>query len=141
MFLVSVYCQYIEIGEKVAMNELESDGEPGAEPLVRTDPYRYMTVQHHFIGGIYTKECHLPPGLRFEQHRHSFDHVSVLASGTAIVEVDGEPEEHTGPKVLLIKARAIHAITPLTPCVWLCQHVSACTDPEDIDVEFIARDK
>ncbi len=110
-----------------------------AGELVTTDPYKHMTVKHHFVGGIYTKEMHLPVGYRFEQHRHSFAHQSVLVSGTAIVEVDGERLEHTGPSVLVIAAKKIHSITPLTPVVWLCQHVTACTDPDDIDSELIDR--
>lgn len=104
------------------------------------DPYKHMEVFHHFIGGIYTKECHLPVGFTFGQHRHTFDHQSVLASGTAIVEVDGVQTEYTGPVILNIEARKVHSVTPLTPCVWLCQHVTSCTDPEDIDMEFIDRD-
>lgn len=104
------------------------------------DPYKHMDVKHHFVGGIYTKECHLPVGFKFDQHRHTFDHQSVLASGTAIVEVDGEKTTYTGPVILTIKARKIHSVTPITPCVWLCQHVTDCTDEEDIDMEFIHAD-
>jgi hypothetical protein len=61
----------------------------------------------------------------------------VLVSGTAILEVDGVRTEHTGPMVLNIAAKKVHAIIPVTPVVWLCQHVTSCTDPEIIDEEFI----
>ncbi len=100
------------------------------------DPQRHMTVKHHFIGGIYTKEMRLPVGYWFGKHRHSFDHQSVLVSGRAIVEVDGVQTEHTGPAILTIKARQEHRVIPLTPVVWLCQHITACTDPSDIDEEL-----
>jgi hypothetical protein len=103
------------------------------------DPYKHMEVKHHFIGGIYTKECHLPVGFTFAQHRHTFDHQSVLVSGTADIEVDGVVTEVTGPAILNIEARKIHSVTPKTPVVWLCQHVTDCTDPEDIDIEFIEK--
>lgn len=105
------------------------------------DPYRHMTVKHHFIGGIYTKECHLPVGYAFGTHRHSFDHQSVLAAGTAIVEVDGEQTKYTAPAIITIKAKSHHTITPVTPVVWLCQHVTSCTNPDDIDIEFIDREE
>ncbi len=101
------------------------------------DPYRHMTVKHHFIGGIYTKELHLPVGLEFGQHRHPFDHQSVLVSGTAVLDVEGVRTEHTGPVVMNIRARKFHTITALTPVVWLCQHVTACTDPDDIDSAIV----
>lgn len=97
------------------------------------DPAKHMSVRHHFVGGIYTKEMRLPVGRWFGQHRHSFDHQSILVSGRAIVEVDGERSEYEGPAILNIKARRFHTIIPLTPVVWLCQHVTGCTDPEVID--------
>jgi hypothetical protein len=100
------------------------------------DPYKYMEVTHHFIGGIYTKECHLPVGIKFMQHKHTFDHMSVLAQGHAIVEVDGIDKEYHAPAVLNIRAGKHHAITALTPVVWLCQHVTTCTDPDNIDLEI-----
>ena len=101
------------------------------------DAYTKMDVKHHFINGVYTKECHLPVGYKFEQHRHTFDHMSILASGTAIIEVDGVETEVTGPAVLNIKARTIHAVTPITPVLWYCIHKTDCTEAEDIDMEFI----
>lgn len=97
-----------------------------------------IEVKHHFIGGIYTKECALPVGFKFDQHKHKFDHMSVLASGTAVLEVDGVEVTITGPYILNIRANTVHSVTPLTPCVWLCQHVTDCTDPHDIDHELIA---
>jgi mannose-6-phosphate isomerase-like protein (cupin superfamily) len=101
------------------------------------DPYKHMFVKHHFVGGIYTKEMHIPPGFRLEQHRHTFDHQSILVSGDAIVEVDGEQTQYAGPSMLTIAAKKVHSIIALTPVVWLCQHVTSCTDPENIDAEFI----
>ena len=92
-----------------------------------------MKVFHHFIGGIYTKECHLQAGVTFLQHSHRFDHQSILASGTAVVEVEGVPTTYTGPVVLNIEAHRNHSVCAVTSCVWLCQHVTSCTDPDEID--------
>jgi len=113
---------------------------PVLGPQIVGDPYRHLTVRHHFIGGIYTKEMHMPVGYWFAQHRHSFDHQSVLVSGRAILEVDGERTELEGPAIVNVKAKKAHTIIPLTPVVWLCQHVTSCTDPEDIDAEIIGQE-
>lgn len=107
------------------------------KPPPHLDPYKHMTVKHHFIGGIYTKECHMPPGTTFPKHKHSFDHTSVLASGEALVEIDGVSTRLAAPAVIRIKAMSTHSITPLTPIVWLCQHVTSCTDPENVDEELV----
>ena len=103
----------------------------------KTDPYSHMQVEHKFDNGYYTKICKLPPGYTFAQHRHTFDHQSKLVSGTAILEVDGTQTYLTGPVEVTIKARKIHSVTPLTPIEWHCIHKTDCTDPEDIDLEFI----
>lgn len=108
-------------------------------PLVGVDPYKHMTVKHHFVGGVYCKEMHIPPTHWRAGHRHSFDHLSVLASGRAIVEVDGERTEHVAPAVLTIAGKKVHTIIPLEPCVWLCIHATSCMDPEKIDEEVIDR--
>lgn len=101
------------------------------------DPYAHMQVEHGFGGGVYAKQCLLPPGFVFDQHRHSFDHLSVLASGTARITVDGVTTEHTGPQMIIIKADKVHSVEPITPVLWYCIHKTDCTDPEDIDHELI----
>jgi hypothetical protein len=103
------------------------------------DPLKHMTVEHVFEGGYYIKKCMLPPGIRFDQHRHTFDHQSKLISGRALVEVDGVSIEYTGPVELTIKARKVHSVTPLTPCEWHCIHETDKTDADDIDEEFIEK--
>lgn len=104
------------------------------------NPYLHMSVTHVFKDGYYIKQCLLPPNITFAQHRHTFDHQSLLVTGTAIVEVDGNATTYTGPVELTIKARKIHSVTPLTPCEWHCIHKTDATDHEDIDDEFIAND-
>jgi mannose-6-phosphate isomerase-like protein (cupin superfamily) len=98
-----------------------------------------MSVAHHFVGGVYAKIMNLPPTHWVGTHRHAHDHLSVLAKGRAIVEVDGERTEYEAPTVLTIAAKKLHTIIPLTPCTWMCIHATSCTDPDDIDHELIAR--
>jgi hypothetical protein len=100
-------------------------------------PYDLMDVKHHFGGGMYMKECHLRPGYRYDQHRHSFDHLSVLVSGEANIEVDGIVTSYTAPAVIKITARKIHSVTPLTEVVWLCCHATDEVAIENIDEELI----
>lgn len=119
------------------MNVLNIPQETTKGNMVLSDPNDFMEVFHHFIGGIYTKECHLQAGVTFAQHEHKFSHQSILASGTAVLTVDGEDFEYTGPKILNIEAHKTHAVYAVTPCVWLCQHVTDCTDPDEIDLEVI----
>jgi quercetin dioxygenase-like cupin family protein len=93
-------------------------------------------IAHHFGGKAYAKETRIPAGLRLEQHRHSFDHLSILASGSVVVSVDGVDVEHVAPKCILIQAGKKHAVTALTDTVWFCVHGTECADPSQIDHEL-----
>ena len=95
------------------------------------DPGKFMTVKHHYIGGIYTKEMHLPAGVVFAQHQHTYDHQSVLASGSVLLDVDGDIQKLHAPAIVNIKARTPHSIVPLTAAVWLCQHRVSEDDMEE----------
>ena len=42
-------------------------------------------IEHHFGGGVYAKETIIPAGVMLQQHAHTYDHLSILASGKASV--------------------------------------------------------
>ena len=71
-------------------------------------------------GDVFMVETHCPAGYKLGQHAHDKPHLSYLASGTALVEVDGIGSEYTGPCVLTIAAHKVHAVTAITPITWLC---------------------
>ena len=78
----------------------------------------------YIAGGVFAKEWQAGrAGAYIEQHQHSFDHLSYLASGTAEVEVDGRKTSYTGPTGVRIAAHKDHKVTALTDNVlWLCLH-------------------
>ncbi|MEJ8813384.1 hypothetical protein WKW77_20015 [Variovorax ureilyticus] len=63
-----------------------------------------LPITHHFGGGVYSKETRIPAGMIVVQHKHEYDHLSILASGTVELLVDGVRSELTGPACLTIKA-------------------------------------
>lgn len=86
-----------------------------------------VTVNHYFGGGVYSKEMLIPAGTLLGQHVHTYDHLSILASGQAIVIVDNVPTAYTGPACLVIQANKQHMVHALTDTVWYCIH--ATDDP------------
>lgn len=96
-----------------------------------------MTINHHFGGGVYVKETAFPAGSVLVQHRHSYDHLSYLVSGTVVVEVEGERKQITGPACLTIEAHKHHGVKSLTDCVWLCIHATDCVDADHVDEVLI----
>lgn len=97
-----------------------------------------VTVEHHFAGGLYCKETHIPAGVKLTQHRHSFAHLSVLAQGRVLLTVDGVSTEHAAPAFLTIAAGKVHEVTALTDTVWGCLHATDCTDPALVDDHLVA---
>jgi quercetin dioxygenase-like cupin family protein len=91
-------------------------------------------ILHHSFGGTYAREQTLAAGGEVTKHTHTYDHLSFLCSGEALVEVDGELEAIRGPRMLEIKAGKSHRITAITDITWLCIHSEAIADP-DIDKE------
>lgn len=86
---------------------------------------------------VYIKKQELQSGHCVDTHAHRYDHWGLLGSGKAIVEIDGEKKEYTGPCVVEVKANKRHKITALTPIVWFCIHASTETDIGKIDATLI----
>ena len=79
---------------------------------------------HYFSSGVYVKQFHLRTvDEEVETHVHTYDHLSLLASGTVRVTVDGVATVYTAPTAVTIHAGKVHHIAPLTPdCLWYCVH-------------------
>ena len=85
-----------------------------------------MKTEINFHGGdaesgdVFMVETHAPAGHKLTQHAHDKPHLSYLAQGTAIVEVDGIRKSYIGPAVLTIAAHKVHAVYAVTDITWLC---------------------
>jgi quercetin dioxygenase-like cupin family protein len=90
-------------------------------------------IKHHFsAGGVYAREQTLKATEEVQKHVHDYDHLSYLASGTALLEIDGELTVLHGPCMLEVKAGKSHRIQALTNLTWLCIHAEAVADPETL---------
>ena len=94
-------------------------------------------IKHHFSAGVYAKETHIPAGHVLVQHKHKFDHLSILASGSIELMVDGERSVVHAPACLTIAANKHHGVKSLTDVVWYCVHATECVDESEIDEVLI----
>ncbi|MFB9244502.1 AraC family ligand binding domain-containing protein [Massilia antarctica] len=92
-----------------------------------------LNIKHYFSGREYAKEMTLPAAYYAETHVHKFDHLSILASGTVTVTLDGVAQTHVGPTCLTIRAGQVHRIEALTDSVWFCVHAHEGNDPDAVD--------
>jgi quercetin dioxygenase-like cupin family protein len=103
-------------------------------------PQTDLGIKHHFSDGVYAKQMHLPKGHQAVSHRHAYSHLSVLASGVAIVKTDDTEITYTAPACIEIAAGVKHAITALEDVTWFCIHATNETDIKKIDQVLIKED-
>lgn len=94
-------------------------------------------IHHHFSAGVYAKETRIPAGYVLVQHAHKHDHLSILASGSVEMIVDGVKSVVEAPACLTIAAGKHHGIKSITDVVWYCVHATDCTDEDEIDEVLI----
>ena len=97
-------------------------------------------IQHHFSSGVYAKETRIPAGFVLVQHAHKHDHLSILASGSVELVVDGVKSVVHAPSCLTIAAEKHHGIKSLTDVVWYCVHATDCVDENEVDETLIVSD-
>lgn len=92
-----------------------------------------LKIQHHFSDGVYAKQMALPKGHFAVSHKHKYSHLSVMASGVAVVETNGTETTYTAPACIEIKAGVEHKITALEDVMWFCIHATDETDADKVD--------
>jgi quercetin dioxygenase-like cupin family protein len=97
-----------------------------------------VSVVHHFGGGTYAKETNIPAGCELTQHSHPHPHLSILASGRAIVTTPDYSHEYHAPACLTIPAGIKHSVQALTDVVWYCIHATRDTNPDTVDQTILA---
>ena len=94
-------------------------------------------MQHHFSDNLYAKEMFLSAGTVVVQHKHKFDHLSILAKGKVIVLFDEDAIEYVAPACINIVKGVDHAIKALEDSVWFCVHATDETDATKVDEVLI----
>jgi quercetin dioxygenase-like cupin family protein len=90
-------------------------------------------INHHFSTNVYAKETRFSAGSILVQHKHKYDHLSILASGSVELIVDDVKSIVHAPACLTIQANKHHGVKSLTDVVWYCIHATDCTDTDEID--------
>lgn len=92
-------------------------------------------ITNHHAGGAFIKETRIPAGHVLVQHKHVYDHFSLLAEGVVEVEVDGVRVVYCGPKLITIEAGKHHGVKAVSDAVWYCIHATADADEEALTIE------
>jgi quercetin dioxygenase-like cupin family protein len=98
----------------------------------------FLGQLHHFSDGLYAKQMHIPAKHVARQHVHKYSHLSILAQGKVLVEVDGQQTEYTAPACIEIAAGKQHRVFAYTDAVWFCIHATSETDVDKVDQVLLA---
>jgi quercetin dioxygenase-like cupin family protein len=108
-----------------------------------SEGFPVANIKHHFVGqnearGIYAKELHIPAGFDLISHRHSYDHLALLASGTVLwTSGDLDPRALHGPCAVTVEAGVEHSLRAITDAVWFCIHPTDETDATKVDAVIL----
>lgn len=103
-----------------------------------SDGFPKSDICHHFVGqadgkGIYAKQLRVVAGTTLITHTHTYDHISILASGSVMLTVDGAAREVRGPRLIVIEKGKPHGVVAITDAVWFCIHPTDETDADNVD--------
>jgi quercetin dioxygenase-like cupin family protein len=82
------------------------------------------------VAGLYFRSVLLGLGVRIPQHKHPYDHATLVASGAVILYVDGvESGDYCAGEAVEIKANKLHEFESLMPNTRLvCIHHTASAE-------------
>lgn len=96
-----------------------------------------VAVQHHCYGNVYAKEVRIKAGKKLVGHKHLYDHLSILASGSVLVDVDGVTFSYVGPASVHIAAGKTHTVAAVSDALWYCIHAVAFDLGEHQDASLV----
>lgn len=113
----------------------------GPAPTVTEQPRRpsfdeIVQIKHLQTDGIYVKAYRAPAGVRMYTKQFATDHMTILAQGTALLEVQSVKVRLVGPAHCVIPANTRVTVSLLEDSVWYCLHPTAETDIEQLKELF-----
>lgn len=85
------------------------------------------------VDNVFVKMMHMYlPGDRIYGHAHTFDHITLLATGRVVMRANGQEHEHEAPKLIVTPKGVVHEFEALsTNCLLCCVH--AVRDGDGVD--------
>lgn len=99
-----------------------------------------IEIEHYFCNGVYLKRSLLKKGMKYPQHKHTFSHIGMLASGVVKVIGDGMTRTSIAPAYITLRNDVEHEVVALADSVWFCVHITDETDASKIDETLIGKD-
>lgn len=97
-----------------------------------------MDTEHHFIGGLYARELHIPAGVTLTGKIHKHDHLNFLMKGKISVMTDGGVVKTLEAPAIIPATKGIkRAGYAHTDTTWVTVHVCEATTVDEADEELV----
>lgn len=110
------------------------------ERVLLQHPQAALPVFHHFAGGVYARELHIPKGTALTGKIHRFGHINVLLKGDITVLTEHGMQRLVAPCVLCSSPGIKRAGFAHEDTIWITFHATEETDPEKIEQQCIVPD-
>jgi len=101
---------------------------------------KVFDMEHHFSDGLYAKKARIKPGQWLVQHKHNYEHLSILAQGRCLVTVNGKTTEYAAPTAITIAAGAEHKVFAIEEVVWFCIHATEAVTVDEVREQTIMKE-
>ncbi len=104
-------------------------------------PQLQMQSRHHFAGGIYCRELHMPAGSVAVGKVHKTDHFFMVVQGMMRITTQDGVRDVTGPEVIVGPIGTKRVVLALTDSICMNIHKTASTDLNEIEKELVEEDE
>ena len=92
-----------------------------------------LPLTHTFSDGVYAREIFMPAGMIVVGHVHNTKHLNIVQCGKAMVWMNGEVSEVSGPITFESGAGVRKVLYILEDMIWTTIHVTDETDVETLE--------
>lgn len=89
-------------------------------------------VSHYFASGVYVRRSVIPEGATIRVHVHTYDHITILASGRGRLLTDEGSRDVKAGECIEVKAGVRHAYRADEATVWFCVHSEKAEEAREL---------
>lgn len=111
--------------------------DPQEQPVPRTVPLAAVAkIKSIQADGVYIKAYFVPRGTKLYSKFFPTNHVTILATGSIAMEVDGQMTKYVAPAHYVFPANRRIPILVLEDSVWYCVHATEETDLTELEKRY-----
>lgn len=129
------------MNEQVTTSEMRAKAASIEDTIRRELPLLDLKVVHHFGGGIYARELHIPAGTVLTGKIHKTENMNIMSRGELSVLTEDGVKRVKAPFTVVSPPGTKRVAYAHEDTVWTTLHATNERDVEKIESVFIAQDE